>query len=87
MSTPVVVIGFIFLIPSVIGIAISALLLFASISANSGRLGAGSGEALVSGFAVFCGVSSFVGGLFGWLLIMKKRVLQCGTCGAVINAS
>jgi hypothetical protein len=87
MSTPVVVIGYIFLIPSIIGIAISSLLFFAAISAHGGKLDAGQGSALVSGFAIFCGVSSFVGGLFGWLLIMKKRVLQCSACGAVINAS
>jgi hypothetical protein len=25
--------------------------------------------------------------LLGWLLVMKKRVLQCDLCGAVVNAS
>jgi len=39
------------------------------------------------GFAVICGIASFVGGLLGWLLVMKKRVLQCSVCSAVINAS
>lgn len=33
------------------------------------------------------GIASFVGGLFGWLLVMRKRVLQCQLCGAVVNAS
>ncbi len=33
------------------------------------------------------GITSFVGGLLGWLLVMKKRVLQCNVCGAVVNAS
>lgn len=32
-------------------------------------------------------IASFVGGLFGWLLVMRKRVLQCEVCGAVVNAS
>lgn len=32
-------------------------------------------------------VISFVGGLLGWLLVMRKRVLQCEVCGAVVNAS
>jgi hypothetical protein len=37
--------------------------------------------------AVVIGITSFVGGLLGWLLVMKKRVLKCSFCGAVINAS
>jgi hypothetical protein len=32
-------------------------------------------------------ILAFVSGLLGWLLVMKKRVLQCGLCGAVVNAS
>jgi hypothetical protein len=37
--------------------------------------------------AVVVGITSFVGGLLGWLLVMRKRVLQCNVCGAVVNAS
>jgi hypothetical protein len=37
--------------------------------------------------AIAFGIASFVGGLLGWLLVMKKRVLQCDCCGAVVNAS
>ncbi len=37
--------------------------------------------------AVAMGIACFVGGLLGWLLVMRKRVLQCDTCGAVVNAS
>lgn len=37
--------------------------------------------------AIGLGIASFVGGLLGWLLVMKKRVLQCDYCGAVVNAS
>jgi hypothetical protein len=40
-----------------------------------------------SGLAISLGIASFVGGLLGWLLVMKKRVLQCDVCGAVVNAS
>jgi len=40
-----------------------------------------------SGFAIALGIASFVGGLLGWLLVMRKRVLQCNVCGAVVNAS
>jgi hypothetical protein len=35
---------------------------------------------------VSSGIGCFVFGLLGWLLIMKKHVLQCGYCGAVVNA-
>lgn len=37
--------------------------------------------------AVVLGIWSFVGGLLGWLLVMRKRVLKCDDCGAVVNAS
>jgi hypothetical protein len=42
---------------------------------------------LGGGFALICGIISFVSGLLGWLLIMKKRVLQCSVCGATVSAS
>ncbi len=31
-------------------------------------------------------VSSLMGGLLGWILVMKKRVLKCTSCGAVVAA-
>jgi len=37
--------------------------------------------------AVALGIMCFVGGLLGWLLVMRKRILQCDICGAVVNAS
>jgi hypothetical protein len=40
-----------------------------------------------SGYAIGLGIACFVGGLLGWLLVMKKRVLQCSACGATVNAS
>jgi len=38
-------------------------------------------------FAITLGIASFVGGLLGWLLVMKKRVLRCSVCSATVNAS
>ena len=90
MSGPVVVIGFILLVPSVIGMIISATMFFIAVSANAGHAtdtAYQAGVAIGVGFAIFCGVASFVGGLIGWLLVMKKRVLQCSVCGAIVNAS
>lgn len=44
---------------------------------------------LVLGGGVSIGViiASFVGGLLGWLLVMRKSVLQCGVCSAVVSTS
>ena len=42
---------------------------------------------LAGGLALWLGVAFFVAGLLGWLLVMKKRVLQCSVCGAIISAS
>jgi hypothetical protein len=56
-------------------------------TSDIGTAASGFGVLVGGGFAIAVGVASFVGGLVGWLLVMKKRVLQCSTCGAVINAS
>jgi hypothetical protein len=56
-------------------------------SITAGSIGAGAGTAIAGGVSVFLFVVSLVGGLLGWLLIMKKRILQCNNCGAVTAAS
>ena len=40
-----------------------------------------------SALIVGLGISFFVAGLLGWLLIRKKHVLHCSACDAVVNAS
>lgn len=50
---------------------------------SAGDVGTGVGAALGIGASLFIIVSSFVGGLLGWLLIMKKSVLLCGNCKGV----
>lgn len=145
MSGPVVLIGYILLIPCVIGMLFGALLLFASGSAGTagsaaadkqtrtqleaqaipapiiqkvvslkpiteddrstltskqqsvvdeaklslsmGKVGAGAGAVIGGGLAIFLIISCFVGGLLGWLLIMKKKILQCNLCSAAVAAS
>lgn len=42
---------------------------------------------LAGGAGIFITVSSLVGGLIGWLLIMKKSVLQCDSCAATTATS
>ena len=160
LSTPVVAIGFILLIPSVIGMLISALMLLGSVisgaattaavsprvrqEASTGMQEAGVPRRVINDVltgrtdrvdqwinadmdtngrvtanevevvrqaqqdlkgsvprlsvyglmspvlgvsSILFGLASFVCGLFGWLLVMRKRVLQCQLCGAVVNAS
>ena len=86
MSGPVVLIGYILLIPSVLGVA-GSLVAFSHISSAASSSGADAGVAFAGGFIILFGVGCFVAGLLGWLLIMKKQVLQCNVCGAVVNAN
>ena len=97
MSDVVVVIGYILLIPSILGmlgtLVWTAVLIIAPIA---GGAAAKSPEAVAVGgvFAVFVTafgvvifVGFFVGGLLGWLLVMKKTVLRCNVCGMTIDAA
>lgn len=54
---------------------------------SSAKVGAGAGAVLAGGFFIVLIVMFFVGGLIGWLLVMRKKVLQCTDCGAVVAAS
>ena len=47
----------------------------------------GAGAVLAGGFSFFLILVSFTGGLLGWILTMKKRVLKCTSCGATVAAS
>jgi hypothetical protein len=42
---------------------------------------------LSGGIAFIVAICCFIGGLLGWLLVMKKRVLQCSFCRCTISAS
>lgn len=100
MTTPVVIIGYILLVPSVIGILlcigvfiVPAILGFVSsgAAAASGNnqapavVGVASGLLAISGACAIVGC--FVSGLLGWLLVMKKTVLRCSACGMTVDAS
>lgn len=87
MSGPVVAIGFIFLIPSVCGMILSALVFLGVISSAGDQTTDNTQVVIGTAFAIGLGIACFVGGLLGWLLVMKKRVLQCAVCGAVVSAS
>ena len=145
MSTPVVIIGYILLVPSILGIItgiVAFILTSTSVADVTSALNQTSSQILTNAgvpkdiidtvnsgttlspdqlakltpqqkqavdsatigkSAVCCGLGivaslagfgalgaaliSFIGGLLGWILIMKKRVLQCHKCGAVVAAS
>lgn len=91
LSGPAVAIGYILLVPSILGMVGCAILFIVAILA--GFAGAAHKSAFVTAFAgigslaiIYVAVVCFVGGLLGWLLVMRKHVLQCGYCGAIINA-
>lgn len=95
MSPIVVFIGWIMTLPSIFGIVIAIILFFASISAGSEvsaqagsqaeATGAALGAGLGASVSIFIGISSLVGGLLGYLLIMKKNVYKCGSCGFIMD--
>lgn len=59
----------------------------AKLSMSAGMAGVGLGGVFAGGASVCVGIASLIGGLLGWLLVMKKKVLQCNRCSAVIAAS
>lgn len=145
MSTPVVTIGYILLVPSILGIIFSLLIVLATghvgsmadstiretaasdlrqagvaepivqkvissqqlteeenaaltlaekdavekadSSVTAIQAGTGAGTVIAGGIGIFFAMAFFVGGLLGWLLVMKKRVLCCTNCSAIVPAS
>jgi hypothetical protein len=59
----------------------------AQLSVSAQKVGRGMASIALGGFSIFVIIASFVGGLLGWLLIMRNRVLECAHCGAVVPAS
>jgi hypothetical protein len=82
MSAPVVAIGYIILVPTVLFIIVCV---FSMVEVAG--LSNSDGSAFAGGILIVVAVVAFVGGLLGWLLIMKKKVLVCTHCSAVVPAS
>ena len=100
MSTPVVVIGYILLVPSILGIALTVVvhgvLVLMSLFGSAGGAAvqdpnaAAAGGVLTPFFLLSAAcyvVVFFVAGLIGWILVMQKTVLKCGHCGLSLDAS
>jgi hypothetical protein len=82
MSTPVVAIGYIILVPSLLWIIGCVTTMF-----RLSALPSSDGSSMATGMLFFLAVLGFVSGLLGWLLIMKKKVLRCTHCSATVQAS
>jgi hypothetical protein len=88
-------IGFIIVIPSILGVLFALVLLFSTgvatnevmttAQTDGAAAGAAIGATIGFGFAIFLGFSSLVGGLIGWLLLMKKKVFKCIKCGFIMD--
>jgi hypothetical protein len=85
LSGPAVVIGYIFLIPSTFAMTLFFVLVLLKLVGPILGIIVHLGDMVAIAFMV--AVPAFIGGLLGWLLVMKKRVLQCSVCGATVNAS
>jgi hypothetical protein len=93
-NTIIRIIGFILVIPSILGFAY-ALLLFVGIlgvtqqGGSSHDVGSAIGQAcggiLACGSAAAIVTGSLVGGLVGWLLLLKRKVYRCSNCGFIIE--
>ncbi len=95
MSTVVVVIGWIIAFPSIIGVIASLVMFISSVGAGAEvtanaqseaeEMGAAIGAGLGMGFSIIMGIFSLLGGLIGYILIMKKKVWKCIQCGFIID--
>jgi hypothetical protein len=81
----VVFVGQILLIPFYAAVGLGIITLYDLAAGNDPPDAA----SLLGGTALYGAVliALAVASLLGFLLVMKKKVLQCSVCGAVINAS
>lgn len=59
----------------------------AKLTLTASTAGVGIGAAIAGGASIFYIIASLIGVLVGWLLVMRKKVLQCTNCGSVTPAS
>lgn len=85
MSGMVVLVGYVLLIPTFVGIFVSIVAMLVPVQ-RAGELQREfpTIQLLTGGVGL---IVSLCGGLLGWILTMKKRVLQCTVCKATISAS
>ncbi len=74
-------IGYVFVVPSVLGVILCVMAMFNVAGHDTGD----DAQAMAIGMLVVFAIISLVGGLIGWILIMKKRVFKCTACGHIID--
>lgn len=93
MSPVVILIGWLIVIPSILGVLFAGFIFLsgflaagsATPTSDAEATGAGLAVLFTSGSSICVGVSSLMGGLVGYLLIMKKKVWKCSECGYHID--
>lgn len=87
-------IGFIFLVPSFLGLGVTSLMILSAVfggtnspptSSDAEVAGRAIGYTIVGGFILIVGAVSLISGLLGWLLIMTRKVFKCLRCGFVME--
>jgi len=88
-------IGFLIATPSVIGVLFALTMFLSTSNTTNEILSAAQSNAETSGVAIAATIgygfsaaiafSSLVGGLVGWLLLMKKKVFRCTRCGYILD--
>lgn len=88
-------IGYIIVIPSLLGMLFAVLMMFSTGQAttevmeisqtDAEKAGVALGATIGVGISLLVGISSLVGGLIGWLLIMKRKVYKCVQCGFILE--
>ena len=89
------VIGYLIVIPSLLGVAFAGLMcastanvtneLMAEAVTAAERSGTVIGAGISYGVSLVIGASSLVGGLVGWLLLLKHKVYRCERCGFLLE--
>lgn len=84
------IIGFIIVIPSVLGIIMAILMFVISVigpleGLSKTQSNAEVGMVSIFGFSLFFGCSSLVGGVIGWFLIAERKVYKCINCGFILD--
>ena len=94
--SPVVqVIGVLLLIPSFLGIFFGLFSMIMVIASAFTAPASGADDGTIASVMVVSGIGvglafiipSFIGGLLGWLLLMRKKVFKCQRCGFILDRS
>jgi hypothetical protein len=94
-NTVLRLIGWIIVVPSILGVVFGFMTCFATTEAADATLtaaqsdaeaaGAAIGAGIAYGIAGFIAAGSLVGGVIGYLLLLKRKVFCCVRCGFILD--